>query len=123
MEVIASGKDCVKSKVQSVCVWTHLPIFWFTWTWTEVQMGRLEVTHSKCLRGIVGMKLMDRHRLETIQVRKQCGTSSLELMARTRTIPWMGHVLRMDEDRLPRQVFYCALARSVAEDGRVEQLQ
>eukprot|EP00955_Chlamydomonas_euryale_P022061 233009-Chlamydomonas_euryale.AAC.1 len=29
----------------------------------------------------------------------------------------------MDEDCLPRQVFYCLLARSVAEDGRVEQLK
>jgi len=37
-----------------------------TWTWTEVQMGRLEVTHSNCLRRIVGVKLTDRHRLETI---------------------------------------------------------
>eukprot|EP00955_Chlamydomonas_euryale_P039225 351330-Chlamydomonas_euryale.AAC.2 len=35
----------------------------------------------------------------------------------------MGHILRMDEDRLPRQVFDCSLARSVAEDGRVEQLK
>eukprot|EP00955_Chlamydomonas_euryale_P035391 350101-Chlamydomonas_euryale.AAC.1 len=29
----------------------------------------------------------------------------------------------MDEDRLPRQVFDCSLARSVAEDGRVEQVR
>eukprot|EP00955_Chlamydomonas_euryale_P101239 365333-Chlamydomonas_euryale.AAC.4 len=84
-------------------------------------MGRLEVTHSTCLRRIVGVKLTDRHRLETI--REQCGTPLLEVMVRKRTLQWMGHVLRMDEDRLPRQVFDCSLARSVAEDGRVEQLQ
>eukprot|EP00955_Chlamydomonas_euryale_P026649 281038-Chlamydomonas_euryale.AAC.1 len=29
----------------------------------------------------------------------------------------------MDEDRLPRQDFDCSLARSVAEDGCVEQLK
>eukprot|EP00955_Chlamydomonas_euryale_P118063 366517-Chlamydomonas_euryale.AAC.3 len=29
----------------------------------------------------------------------------------------------MDEDRLPRQVFDCSLARSVAENGHVEQLK
>eukprot|EP00955_Chlamydomonas_euryale_P000804 9254-Chlamydomonas_euryale.AAC.1 len=83
-----------------------LPIFLYgceTWTWTEVQMGGLEVTHSNCLRRIVGMKLKDRHRLETI--REQCGTSSLELMVCRRTLQW--HVLRMDEDRLPWQVFDC----------------
>eukprot|EP00955_Chlamydomonas_euryale_P118055 366516-Chlamydomonas_euryale.AAC.7 len=44
-------------------------------------------------------------------------------MVRRKTLQWMGHVLRMDEDRLPRQVVDCSLARSVAEDGRVEQLK
>eukprot|EP00955_Chlamydomonas_euryale_P076001 362520-Chlamydomonas_euryale.AAC.8 len=62
-----------------------------------------KVAHSKCFRRIVGFKLTDRHRLETIC--EQCGPSSLELMARRRILQWMGHVLRMDEDRLPRQTF------------------
>eukprot|EP00955_Chlamydomonas_euryale_P096973 365044-Chlamydomonas_euryale.AAC.1 len=84
-------------------------------------MDRLEVTHSNCLRRIVGMKLTDCHTLETIH--EQCGTSSLELMVCRRTLQWMGHVLRMDEDRLPRQVLDCSIARSVAEDGGVEQLK
>eukprot|EP00955_Chlamydomonas_euryale_P001534 17546-Chlamydomonas_euryale.AAC.1 len=39
-------------------------------------------------------------------------------MIRRRTLQWMGHVLRMDEARLPRHVFDCSLARPVAEDGR-----
>eukprot|EP00955_Chlamydomonas_euryale_P071822 361207-Chlamydomonas_euryale.AAC.1 len=42
-----------------------LPIFLYcceTWTWTEVQMGRLEVTHPT----VSAVKLTDRHRLETI---------------------------------------------------------
>eukprot|EP00955_Chlamydomonas_euryale_P050279 354510-Chlamydomonas_euryale.AAC.3 len=79
------------------------------------------VNDSNCLRRTFGVKLTDRHRLETIH--EQCGTSSPELMVCRRTLQWMGHVLRMDEDRLPRQVFACPLARSVAEDGRVEQLK
>eukprot|EP00955_Chlamydomonas_euryale_P070852 360874-Chlamydomonas_euryale.AAC.17 len=44
-------------------------------------------------------------------------------MVHRRTLQWMGHVLQMDEDRLPRHVFDCSLARSVEEDGRVEQLK
>eukprot|EP00955_Chlamydomonas_euryale_P081712 363618-Chlamydomonas_euryale.AAC.11 len=46
-----------------------LPIFLYgceTWTWTDVQMGRLHVTRSYCLCHIVGVKLTDRYRLETI---------------------------------------------------------
>eukprot|EP00955_Chlamydomonas_euryale_P104812 365595-Chlamydomonas_euryale.AAC.15 len=63
-----------------------------------------------CMCGIVGVKLTDRHRLETM--REQCGTPSLELMVRRRTLQWMGHVLRINKDRLPRQVFDCSLASS-----------
>eukprot|EP00955_Chlamydomonas_euryale_P111683 366083-Chlamydomonas_euryale.AAC.9 len=44
-------------------------------------------------------------------------------MARRRTFQWMEHVLQMDEDCLPWQVFDCSLARSVAEDGRMKQLK
>eukprot|EP00955_Chlamydomonas_euryale_P060863 357838-Chlamydomonas_euryale.AAC.12 len=43
-----------------------LPIFLYgckLWTWMEVQVDRLEVTHSKCLSRIVGVKLTDRHKL------------------------------------------------------------
>eukprot|EP00955_Chlamydomonas_euryale_P016299 174172-Chlamydomonas_euryale.AAC.1 len=71
-------------------------------------MGGLEVTHSNCLRRTVGVKLAGRHRLEAI--REQSGTLSLKLMAHRRTLQQMGHVLRMDEDRLPRQVFGCSMA-------------
>eukprot|EP00955_Chlamydomonas_euryale_P041747 352101-Chlamydomonas_euryale.AAC.2 len=92
-----------------------------TWTGTEVQIGRPEVTYSNCLRRIVGVKLTDRNRLDII--REQCGMSSLELMFRRRALRWMGHGLQVDEGCLPRQVFNCLLARSVAEDGRVEQLK
>eukprot|EP00955_Chlamydomonas_euryale_P004774 51205-Chlamydomonas_euryale.AAC.1 len=67
-------------------------------------MGKLEITHSNCLCRIVDVKLTDCHRLETI--RKQCGTSSLELMVRRWTLQWMRRVLLMDEDHLPRQDFF-----------------
>eukprot|EP00955_Chlamydomonas_euryale_P034588 349837-Chlamydomonas_euryale.AAC.1 len=71
-----------------------------TWTCTEVQMGRLEVTHSNCLRRIVDVNLTDLHRLETIH--EQCDTSSLELMVRRQTLSVDG---------------------ALTEDGRVEQLK
>eukprot|EP00955_Chlamydomonas_euryale_P089302 364452-Chlamydomonas_euryale.AAC.4 len=34
-----------------------------TWAWTEVQMGRLKISHSDCLRRIAGVKLTDSCRL------------------------------------------------------------
>eukprot|EP00955_Chlamydomonas_euryale_P104372 365561-Chlamydomonas_euryale.AAC.2 len=62
-----------------------------TWTWTKVQMGRLEVTCFNCLHCIVGVKLTDHYRLETIH--EQCGTSSLELMVLRWTLHQMGALL------------------------------
>eukprot|EP00955_Chlamydomonas_euryale_P104418 365566-Chlamydomonas_euryale.AAC.2 len=76
MDIWASPELSNKPKLGVSCTFV-LPICLYgceTWAWTEVQMGRLEITHSKCLRRIVGMKLTDRNRLETI--REQCSTSS-----------------------------------------------
>eukprot|EP00955_Chlamydomonas_euryale_P090443 364542-Chlamydomonas_euryale.AAC.16 len=86
-------------------------------------MGRLQATHSGFFRlcRVGSVKLTDRHRLEAI--RERCGTSSLELMVRRRTLQWMGHVLRKDDGCLPRQFLDCSFVRSVEEDGCVEQLK
>eukprot|EP00955_Chlamydomonas_euryale_P081062 363518-Chlamydomonas_euryale.AAC.9 len=78
-------------------------------------MGRLKVSRSTCLRRIVGMKLTDHHRLET--TREQRGTCSLERKICKQILQWMGHVLRMNADRLPRQAFGCPLATN--QFGRV----
>eukprot|EP00955_Chlamydomonas_euryale_P010203 109419-Chlamydomonas_euryale.AAC.1 len=56
-------------------------------------------------------------------MREQRGTSSLSRWLVNRHFRGCGTVLRMDEDRLPRHVFYCLSARSVAEDCRVGQLK
>jgi len=77
-----------------------LPIFLYgceMWIRTE---GQLEVTDCSCFRRIAGVKLADRYRLEN--VREQCGTSSLKLIVGRRTHQWVGYILRMDEDGLPR---------------------
>eukprot|EP00955_Chlamydomonas_euryale_P017613 188220-Chlamydomonas_euryale.AAC.3 len=52
----------------------------------------------------------------------QCRMSSLELMVHRRSLQLMEHVLRKDKNRVLRQAPGCSLARSVAADGRVEQL-
>eukprot|EP00955_Chlamydomonas_euryale_P118064 366517-Chlamydomonas_euryale.AAC.4 len=82
-DIWASPKLSNKQKMDVYCTFV-LPIFLYgceMWTWTEVQVGRLEVTHIDCLRRIVGVKLTDCQRLEN--VREQCGMSSLELTVRS----------------------------------------
>eukprot|EP00955_Chlamydomonas_euryale_P093851 364810-Chlamydomonas_euryale.AAC.7 len=44
-------------------------------------------------------------------------------MVRRRTLQWMRQVLRIDEDRVPRQVPDCSPAKLVADDGHVEKLK
>eukprot|EP00955_Chlamydomonas_euryale_P045597 353185-Chlamydomonas_euryale.AAC.1 len=107
-DIWASPKLSNKQKMD-MCRTFVLPIFLNgckTWTWTEM-MGRLEVAHSNCLRSIVGVKLTDRHKFETI--RDKCATSSMELMVHRRTLQWMGHISRVDEDRLPLQCICSAI--------------
>eukprot|EP00955_Chlamydomonas_euryale_P089884 364497-Chlamydomonas_euryale.AAC.3 len=68
-DIRASPKHSNKQKALFLCCCK-------TCTRTEVQVRRLEVTHSICLRRIVSMKLTDSHRLETKP--EQCGMSPWE---------------------------------------------
>eukprot|EP00955_Chlamydomonas_euryale_P050367 354542-Chlamydomonas_euryale.AAC.4 len=50
--------------VRALAAFRHFKASCETWTWTEVQMDTLEVTHSNRLRCITGVKLTDRHGLD-----------------------------------------------------------
>eukprot|EP00955_Chlamydomonas_euryale_P112728 366155-Chlamydomonas_euryale.AAC.12 len=76
-----------------------LPIFSYgceTWTWMQVQMGRLEVTHSNCLICIVCLKLTASHRLEhhALDSSRRMSCRHARHGSHTCNAPWAhGHVL------------------------------
>lgn len=53
------------------------------------------------------MRLSDRHRL--VDIRKQCGTVSLADHLSAARLRWLGHVVRMDEGRIPHVALFSSL--------------
>jgi hypothetical protein len=61
-----------------------------------------------CLQRILGLIWMDRVPYTEILERSTCG--SLEAIMAKQRLRWLGHVARMPDNRLPRQILYGQLA-------------
>lgn len=84
-----------------------LPVLLFgseTWALTKKQANRLEVVHSDCLRQILNVRRADRHSKQHLW--SQCGTVSLAAHLAAHRLRWLGHVLRMGDERYPHQVLF-----------------
>jgi hypothetical protein len=96
----------VKLKMQCICAYV-LPVLLFgseTWALTQKQADRLEVVHSDCLRHILNVRRVDRHSRE--QLWSQYDTVSLATHLTAHRLRWLGHVLRMGEERYPHQALF-----------------
>ncbi|XP_076029860.1 uncharacterized protein LOC143018388 [Oratosquilla oratoria] len=69
---------------------------------------KLERFHISCLQKILGLKWW--HRIPHTEIRMRAGVDSLEAMIVRKQLRWIGHVSRMPENRLPRQILYGELA-------------
>ena len=79
-----------------------------TWVLSEIESQRLEVFQMKCLRGILGITKFDHRRNEDILEETKQSTVG-ELVTRSR-LRWLGHVVRMADDRLPPQLLFGKIA-------------
>ena len=78
-------------------------------------MKALEAWHIRSLRVILGITWRDKVTHEEIYRRTGC--TSLETHLNRRQLRWLGHVIRMEDARLPKQILYGELtngARSSA---------
>jgi hypothetical protein len=108
-KIWASKKMRLQSKmrVYNTFVLPHFLYGCETWAPTKTQLTRLESAHSHCLRRILGVSLIDRHRLSYI--RQACDTEPIESLVAKRSMQWLGHVMRMPASRLPRKTFDCTM--------------
>jgi hypothetical protein len=96
----------VKLKMQCFRAYV-LPVLLFgceTWALTQKQANRLEVVHSDCLRQILNVRRADRHSKQHLW--SQCQTVSLGDHLTAHRLRWLGHVLRMGEERYPYQALF-----------------
>ena len=86
-----------------------------TWTMYQRQLKILEKFHMKSLRKILGVTWRDR--VSNVDVLRRTNCVSLENILHRNKLRWVGHVIRMDEDRLPKQLLYGELSTGARSSG------
>ena len=96
----------VKTKVDvyKTCVLTSLLYSSEAWTTYRRHIQWLERFHQKCLRRILNVKW--KSLTPDTDVLHRSGSQSIEAMITLNQMRWSGHVVRMEDHRLPKQLFY-----------------
>ena len=105
-----------KLSVYKACVLSTLLYGSESWATYARQENRLESFHLRCLRRILGITWEDR--VTNISVLEQAGSLSMHLLLSQRRLRWIGHVRRMKDGRIPRDVLYGELAVGHRRTGR-----
>ena len=91
-----------------------------SWNLSAAQLEGLEVLRRHQLRQIAGVHLSDRMRNEDLL--RKCQQPSIAAQLRQRRGHWIGHVLRMGDDRLAKQLLYSSLDGMRRQGGQFQTL-
>nr|VZI51724.1 unnamed protein product [Spirometra erinaceieuropaei] len=80
-----------------------------------MQARRLNHFHLSCLRRI--QRLNWRDRIPDTEVLERTGILSIYSMLRQMQLRWSGHLVRMDDERLPKRLFYGDVATGSRRQG------
>ena len=74
-----------------------------TWTITKRDESRIQAAEMKFLRGIIGKTRRDK--IRNVGIRERTGFSKLQDKIETSKLKWYGHMMRMEEYRVPKRIF------------------
>jgi len=74
---------------------------------------RLEQFHLRCLRSIAGIRWQDW--ITNVAVLDKCGITGIEAFLLQAQFRWIGHVIRMPDSHIPKQVFFGKLASAAVQ--------
>ena len=97
-----------KMAVYSACFISTLLYASETWTTYAKQDRRLNTFHMRSLSHILGISWQDR--VINAEVLSRAGLPTLYTLLRQRRLRWLGHVHRMDDGRIPKDILYGELA-------------
>ncbi|BHF85041.1 hypothetical protein SprV_1002819900 [Sparganum proliferum] len=86
-----------------------------TWTAYARQARRLNPFHLSCLRRILRLNWQDR--IPDTEVLERTGILSIYTILRQMQLRWSGHLVRMDDERLPKRLFYGDVATGSRRQG------
>ena len=105
-----------KMQVYKACVLSTLLYSSESWTSYAAQERRLNTFHLRCLRRILGIKWQDR--IPNTDVLEQAGLPTIFTLLSQRRIRWLGHVRRMKDGRIPKDLLYDELSEGSRPRGR-----
>ncbi len=85
------------------------------WTLYRRHLKLLEALHIKCLQKILGITWRDR--IPHIDILQRTNSISVEATIAKHQLRWLGHVIRMPEERLPRKILYGQLHQARRNAG------
>ena len=108
--VWTSPKLPVKTKVAvcNACVTSTLLYGSETWTTYAGQERRLNTFHLRSMRRILGILWQDK--VTNADVLSRAGLPTMYTLLRQRRLRWLGHLRRMEDGRIPKDILYGELA-------------
>ena len=102
--------------VYNACIISTLLYGSESWTTYTRQEKRLNSFHMRCLRRILGITWQDK--ITNTEVLAKAGLPSMFTLLRQRRLRWLGHVRRMEDGRIPKDILYGQLASGKRRTGR-----
>lgn len=98
-----------KVSVYRACVLSTLLYGSESWTLYRRHIHRLDSFHLRCLRKIANIHWW--MRVPNTTVLQKCNITGIEACLRERQLRWAGHLVRMEDHRLPKRLFYSQLCQ------------
>ncbi|CAH1233287.1 Hypp666 [Branchiostoma lanceolatum] len=109
-------KLTTKIKIYKAVVLTSLLYGCESWTLYRRHVKQLEQFHMRSLRRIMDISWQDRVTNQQVLDLAQC--TSVKAIVLKSQLRWTGHVIRMSDDRIPRQLMYGELKLGFRKRGR-----
>ncbi|CAH1252458.1 Hypp9298 [Branchiostoma lanceolatum] len=87
-----------------------------TWSTYAKQENRLNALHMRCMRRILGISWKDK--VTNTEVLSRAGLPTMFTLLRQRRLRWLGHVRRMEDGRIPKDLLYGELISGKRRTGR-----
>ena len=105
-----------KLKVYRAVVLSSLLYGCETWTVYRRYLRQLQRFHQRALRSILGIQWQDK--VTNAEVLKRTNCISIEAMLLKSCLRWTGHVIRMEDHSIPKQLLFGELEQGLRRQGR-----
>ena len=78
-----------------------------TWNCTAADIRRLESFHNRCLRCMFGISRLTH--FTNFDLRKLTCQQTIQSMMMNNRLRWLGHVMRMQDERMPKRMMFARL--------------